>query len=371
MGSTSAIDIDLGTTYLCIADWKNDQIEIVPNDQGNRTIPSCVAFTRADCLIGYLEGTTVIPKLVQKGMKLWPFKVTQGPSDVPRVVITYKGQEKEFTAEEISSMILAKMKETAEAYLGEDVKDTVITVPAYFNDSQRQAKKDACSIAGLNVIRMIHEPTTAVITYDLDNKKSGKGGRNKFKVIGVSGDTHLGGEDFDNRMVDHCVRDFKRRFDKDIKGNQRALGRLRADCEKVKRILSSATETAIELDCLHMPRDSRRVFKGCKNGKITSRMEKSRVDEIVLVGGSTRISMVQSMLKEYFDGKKLCKSVDPDEAVAYGAAVMAANLSGSNSVDRDLDVAPLSIGVERLSVLEIDQKTVKDTKKYKLEDKHF
>nr|GEV72330.1 putative heat shock protein 70 family [Tanacetum cinerariifolium] len=395
---TPAIGIDLGTTYSCVAVWKNDRIEIVPNDQGKRTTPSCVAFTRADCLIG---------DAAKNQLRMNP---TNTIFDAKRVVVTYKGQENEFTAEEISSMILAKMKETVEAYLGEDVKDTVITVPAYFNDSQRQATKDACSIAGLDVIRMINEPTAAAITYDLDNKKSGKlnvvvfdlgggtfdvslmtigrGGRNKFEVIAVSGDTHLGGEDFDNRMVDHCVRDFKRRFDKDVKGSQRALGRLRAACEKAKRILSSATETSIELDCLHEGIDfsikfTRAKFEDLNKSMFNrcletldeclkdARMQKSRVDEIVLVGGSTRIPMVQSMLKEYFDGKKLCKSVNPDEAVAYGAAVMAANLSGSNSVGRDLDVAPLSIGVRRLSVLEIDQKTVKDTKKYKLEDKHF
>ncbi|GJS79486.1 heat shock cognate 70 kDa protein-like protein [Tanacetum coccineum] len=405
--SKPAIGIDLGTTYSCVAAWKNDQVEIIQNDQGKRVTPSCVAFTRADCLIGgaaknqlrmnptntifdtkRLIGRNYSDSEVQEDMKLWPFKVIQGPLDAPTIVVTYKEQEKEFNAKEISSMILGKMKETAEAYLGEVVEDVVITIPAYFNDSQRQATKDACTIAGLNVIRMINEPTAAAITYGLHKKNSrdelnvvifdlGGGtfdvslmtfegrGRNKFEMKAVCGDTHLGGEDFNNRMVDHCVRDFKRRFNKDLTRNHKALGRLRVACEKAKRILSSATETSIELDCLHEGIDfsmnlTRAKFQDLnmslfnRSIKILGKclkdanMDKTRVNEIVLVGGSTRIPMVQSMLQEYFNGKELCKSVNPDEAVAYGAAVMAAEWSGSNNV-RDLvlvKVTPLSIGVE-------------------------
>ncbi|GJR14804.1 putative heat shock protein 70 family protein [Tanacetum coccineum] len=326
MGSRPAIGIDLGTTYSCVAVWKNDRIEIIPNDQGNRTTPSCVAFTRADCLVGdaaknqlptnstntifdakRLIGRNFSDSEVQKDMRLWPFK----------------------------------MKDTAEAYLGEAVKDVVITVPAYFNDSQRQATKDAGSIAGLNVIRMINEPTAAAITYGLDNKKSGK---QNVVVFDLGG-----GGDFDNRMVDHCVRVFKRRFNMELTGNQKALGRLRVACERAKRILSSATETSIELDCLHDGIDfsinfTRAKFEDLNLNMFNSclktldkclrdaSMDKSCVDEIVLVGGSTRIPKVQSMLQEYFDGKKICKSVNPDEAIAYGAAIMATKLSGNNSV---------------------------------------
>nr|XP_043630587.1 heat shock cognate 70 kDa protein-like [Erigeron canadensis] len=406
-----AIGIDLGTTYSCVAVWKNDRVEIIPNDQGNRTTPSAVAFTDADCLIGdsaknqlLMNPTnTIFGQYIgrnytdfqeQQDIKLWPFEVIRGPGDAPKIVVTYKGQKKEFMAQEISSMILGKLKATAEAYLGEAVENAVITVPAYFNESQHQATKDAGTIAGLNVIRMINEPTAAALTYGLDNKLSGdqeinvlifdlgsgtfdvslltidQRGGHDFKVKAVSGDTHLGGEDFDNLMVDHCVDYFKRRWkNKDLTGNQRALGRLRASCEKAKRILSSTTETSIELDCLHEGIDFSMKFTRAKfenlnmsmfNSCITTvdrclkdaGMEKSGVDEIVLVGGSTRIPMVQCMLQEYFDGKQLCKSVNADEAVAYGAAIMAAKLSsGGTSTSlclRDLvlvDVTPLSLGV--------------------------
>ncbi|XP_071685694.1 heat shock cognate 70 kDa protein-like [Rutidosis leptorrhynchoides] len=340
-----------------------------------------------------LIGRNYSDSKVQDDMKLWPFKVIEGPSDTPKIVVTYKGFDKEFTAEEISSMILGKMKETAEAYLGQVVKDVVITVPAYFNDSQRQATKDAGTIAGLHVIRIINEPTAAAITYGLDNNMSEydknvlifdlgggtfdvsivtiKRGGGKFEVIAVSGDTHLGGEDFDNRMLEHCVVEFKRKYRKDLNGNQRAIGRLRSACEKAKRILSCSVQTSIQVDCLHEGIDfsinftrakfedlNKSMFDSCI--KIVEKclhdamMEKSQVDEIVLVGGSTRIPKVQSMLEDYFDGKELCKGVNPDEAVAYGAAVMAAKLGGrddnnTNNYVRDLvlvDVTPLSLGVE-------------------------
>ncbi|KAI3732601.1 hypothetical protein L1987_63807 [Smallanthus sonchifolius] len=403
-----AIGIDLGTTYSCVAVWKHDRIEIIPNDQGNRTTPSYVAFADSERLIGdgaknqvamntantifdakRLIGRRFSDSKVQEDMKLWPFKVIERPANTPKIVITYKGQEKEFSSEEISSMILGKMKETAEAYLGKIVKDAVITVPAYFNDSQRQATKDAGTIAGLNVIRMINEPTAAAIAYGLDNKSDivgkinvlvfdlgggtfdvsiltiGEGGT--FEVKAVSGDTHLGGGDFDNRMVDHCVLEFKRRWNKDLTGNQRALGRLRFACEKAKRILSCTTQTSVELDCLHEGIDFSLKFTRAKFEDLNmvsfnkcietletclsdAKMKKSCVDQVILVGGSTRIPKVQCMLQEYFDGRELCKSVNPDEAVAYGAAVLAANVSGSSDKSVQdvllLDVTPLSLGVD-------------------------
>ncbi|XP_076914034.1 heat shock cognate 70 kDa protein-like isoform X1 [Bidens hawaiensis] len=403
-----AIGIDLGTTYSCVAVWKHNRTEIIPNDQGNRTTPSCVAFANKERLIGdgsnnqqatnpantvfdanRLIGRRFSDSKVQEDIKLWPFKVIQGSDDTPKIVVTYKGEKKEFMAEEISSMILGKMKETAEAYLGKVVKDAVITVPAYFNDSQRQATKDAGTIAGLNVIRMINEPTAAAIAYGLDNKSDivGKinvlifdlGGWNfdvsimtieeggVFEVKAVAGDTHLGGEDFDNRMVDHCVLEFKsRRWNKDLTGNQRALGRLRFACEKAKRILSCANQSSIELDSLHDGIDLYMKFTQAKFIELNmdlfkssiktletclsdAKMKKSCIDHVILVGGSTRIPKVQRMLLEYFNGRELCKSVNPDEAVAYGAAVLASKLSGNTEKSvQDVglhDVTPLSLGV--------------------------
>ncbi|KAM0028164.1 putative Heat shock protein 70 family [Helianthus debilis subsp. tardiflorus] len=403
-----AIGIDLGTTYSCVAVWNRGRVEIIPNEQGNRTTPSIVAFLDAERLIGEgaknqvamnpsntifdakrLIGRRFSDSKVKENMKLWPFKVIEGHADTPKIVVIYKGERKEFFAEEISSMILDKEKEISEAYLGKVVKDAVITVPAYFNDSQRQATKDAGAIAGLNVIRMINEPTAAAIAYGLDNKHNiigkinvlvfdlgggtfdislltiNKGGN--FEVKAVSGDTHLGGEDFDKRMVDHCVAEFKRRWNKDLTGNQRALGRLRFACEKAKRILSSTTQTSIELDCLHDGIDFSMKFTRAKFEELNmslfnqcietlkkclkdAKMETSWVGEIILVGGSTRIPKVQHMLQELFDGKELGKSVNPDEAIAYGAAVLAAKLTGNGDQNiHDLllsDVTPLSLGVE-------------------------
>ncbi|XP_076914047.1 heat shock cognate 70 kDa protein-like [Bidens hawaiensis] len=403
-----AIGIGLGTTYSCVAVWKHNRIEIIPNDQGNRTTPSCVAFADKERLIGdgannqqamnpantifdakRLIGRRFSDSKVQEDIKLWPFKVIKGNSDTPKIVVTYKGQKMEFLAQEISSMILGKMKESAEAYLGNDVKDAVITVPAYFNDSQRQATKEAGTIAGLNVIRMINEPTAAAIAYGLDNKSDIVGKINVlvfdlgggtfdvslmtieeggiFEVKAVAGDTHLGGEDFDNRMVDHCVLEFKRRWKKDLTGNQRALGRLRFACEKAKRILSCATHTLIELDSLHEGIDfsmkfTRAKFEGLNMDLFEmsiktletclsdAKMKKSCIDQVILVGGSTRIPKVQHMLLEYFNGRELCKSVNPDEAVAYGAAVLASKLSGNTEKSvQDVvlrDVTPLSLGIE-------------------------
>ncbi|MFS7921611.1 putative Heat shock protein 70 family [Helianthus anomalus] len=348
---------------------------------------------------------------VQDDIKLWPFKVIEGPDDTPQVVVSYKGREKEFSAEEISSMILAKMRETAEAYVGNVVKEAVLTVPAYFDDSQRQATKDAGTIAGLNIIRIINEPTAAAIAYGLDKKTSitkemnvlifdlgggtfdvsvvtiEKGGN--FKVLAIDGDAHLGGQDFNNRMVQHCVQEFKRKWNKDLTENRKALGKLRSACENAKRNLSTTAQTSIDIDCLHGGHDfytkitrakfeelNKDLFKKCiqavKKCLSDANIEKSSVDEIILVGGSTRIPKVQSMLQEFFCGKELCKSVNPDEVVAYGATIMATNLTlSSRSVPNVVlyDVTPLSLGIEveggKMSVV-ISRNTPIPTKKSKL-----
>merc|ERR1712017_27620 len=294
---------------------------------------------------------------VQKDMKTWPFKVIQGSQNKPKIVVNFKGKQKQFFAEEISSMVLQKMKETAEAYLGDEVKNAVVTVPAYFNDGQRNATKDAGRISGLNVLRIINEPTAAAIAYGLGKKDTGEqnvlifdlgGGTfdvslltiedGIFEVKATAGDTHLGGEDFDDRLVKHFTAEFKRKHKKDISGNARALRRLRTACERAKRTLSSAHNTNVEIDSLFEGED------------FYSSMDKRSVHEIVLVGGSTRIPKVQSLLSDFFGGKELCKSINPDEAVAFGAAVQAAILNGDDSGKvKDmllLDVAPLSLGIE-------------------------
>jgi L1 cell adhesion molecule like protein len=321
-------------------------------------------------------------------MKLWPFKVVPGPGDKPIIVVSFKGEQKQFGAEEISSMVLIKMKEISEAFLGKSVNNAVVTVPAYFNDSQRQATKDAGVIAGLNVLRIINEPTAAAIAYGLDKKASSSGEKNIlifdlgggtfdvsllsieegiFEVKSTAGDTHLGGEDFDNRMVNHFVQEFKRKYKKDISGNARALRRLRTACERAKRTLSSTAQTTIEIDSLYEGVDfystitrarfeelNMDLFRKCmepvEKCLRDAKMDKSQVHEVVLVGGSTRIPKVQSLLQDFFNGKELCKSINPDEAVAYGAAVQAAILSGEgNAKVQDLlllDVTPLSLGLE-------------------------
>lgn len=328
---------------------------------------------------------------VQSDVKMWPFIVKPGPADKPMIHVQYKGEEKEFSAEEISSMILVKMKETAEAFLGKDVKNAVVTVPAYFNDSQRQATKDAGAIAGLNVLRIINEPTAAAIAYGLDKKASaGKSEKNVlifdlgggtfdvslltieegiFEVKSTAGDTHLGGEDFDHRLVQHFCAEFKRKHKKDIleSNNARAIRRLRTACERAKRTLSSTAQTSVEIDSLFEGIDfytsitrarfeelNMDLFRKCmdpvekclKDAKI----DKGQVDEIVLVGGSTRIPKIQQLLTDFFNGKELNKSINPDEAVAYGAAVQAAILSGeTHEKVQDLlllDVTPLSLGLE-------------------------
>jgi heat shock protein 1/8 len=282
-----SVGIDLGTTYSCVGVWQNDRVEIIANDQGNRTTPSYVAFNETERLIGdaaknqvamnafntvfdakRLIGRKFTDSAVQSDMKHWPFKVTSGVGGKPTIHVQYRGEEKTFAAEEISSMVLIKMKEIAEAYLGKDVNNAVVTVPAYFNDSQRQATKDAGSIAGLNVLRIINEPTAAAIAYGLDKKGDERnvlifdlgGGtfdvslltieEGIFEVKATAGDTHLGGEDFDNRMVDYFLTEFKRKFKKDLKSNQRALRRLRTACERAKRTLSSSTQAHLEIDSL-------------------------------------------------------------------------------------------------------------------------
>lgn len=385
----------------------NDRVEIIPNDQGNRTTPSYVAFTDTERLIGdaaknqvalnpqntvfdakRLIGRKFSDPSVQSDLVHWPFKVVSGPGDKPMIVVSYKNEEKMFSPEEISSMVLVKMKEVAEAFLGHTIKNAVVTVPAYFNDSQRQATKDAGAISGLNVLRIINEPTAAAIAYGLDKKGTKAGEKNVlifdlgggtfdvslltieegvFEVKATAGDTHLGGEDFDNRLVNHFVAEFKRKHKKDISGNARALRRLRTACERAKRTLSSTAQTTIEIDSLHEGIDfyatisrarfeemNMDLFRKCMDPveKVLkdAKIDKSSVHDVVLVGGSTRIPKIQQLLQDFFNGKELCKSINPDEAVAYGAAVQAAILTGEGSDKVQdlllLDVAPLSLGIE-------------------------
>ncbi|OJD40390.1 hsp70-like protein [Diplodia corticola] len=390
-----AIGIDLGTTYSCVGIFRDDRIEIIANDQGNRTTPSFVAFTDTERLIGdsaknqvamnphntvfdakRLIGRKFNDAEVQADMKHFPFKVIE-KGGKPIIQVEFKGEEKTFTPEEVSSMVLTKMRETAESYLGGTVNNAVVTVPAYFNDSQRQATKDAGLIAGLNVLRIINEPTAAAIAYGLDKKATGErnvmifdlgGGtfdvslltieEGIFEVKSTAGDTHLGGEDFDNRLVNHF----------DLTANARALRRLRTACERAKRTLSSSAQTSIEIDSLFEGIDfytsiTRARFEELCQDLFRSTMEpvervlrdakidKSSVHEIVLVGGSTRIPKIQKMVSDFFNGKEPNKSINPDEAVAYGAAVQAAILSGDTSSKSTneillLDVAPLSLGIE-------------------------
>ena len=405
---TQAIGIDLGTTYSCVGVWQNDRVEIIANDQGNRTTPSYVAFTENnERLIGEaaknqtamnpkntvfdakrLIGRKFSDQQVQDDMKDWSYKVISGDADKPTIEVDFNGETKQFSAEEISSMVLTKMKDIAESYLGKKVTDAVVTVPAYFNDSQRQATKDAATIAGLNCLRIINEPTAAAIAYGLDKNKDDdtnvlifdlgggtfdvsvlniEGGI--FEVKATAGDTHLGGEDFDSRLLRHFSEEFKRKHKKDISGNPRALRRLRTACERAKRTLSSTTQTTIEIDSLYDGVDFytsitrarfeelcmdlfRKCMEPVEKTLRDSKIDKSKINEIVLVGGSTRIPKIQQMLSDFFNGKELNKTINPDEAVAYGATVQAAILNGEgNESVQDLlllDVTPLSLGLETM-----------------------
>jgi len=403
---TLAIGIDLGTTYSCVGVFQNGRVEIIANDQGNRTTPSYVAFTSTERLIGdgaknqasanptntvydakRLIGRKYDDKTVQDDIKLWPFKVSPDTNNVPVIEVEYMNEKKTFHAEEISAMVLTKMKEISEAFLGEPVKKAVVTVPAYFNDSQRQATKDAGVIAGLEILRIINEPTAAAIAYGLDKISDGKeknvlifdfgGGTHDvslltiegglIEVVATAGNCHLGGEDIDNRLVEYFIKEFQRKNKKDITGNARAIKRLKTACERLKRTLSSTATATIEIDSLYDGVDFncsitrskfedlcadvfRNTMEPVEKVLRDAKMDKGSVDEIVLVGGSTRIPKIQALLSDFFNGKELNKSVNVDEAVAYGAAVQAAILTGNgNEQTKDLlllDVTPLSLGIE-------------------------
>ena len=395
-----AIGIDLGTTYSCVGVWQNDHVEIIANDQGNRTTPSYVAFTESERLIGdaaknqiamnpentifdakRMIGRKFDDPMIQKDIKHWPFKVIDDNGKLT-IVIKFKGEDQKFAPEQISSMILEKMKQTAEAFLGKNVKKAVITCPAYFNDSQRQATKDAGAISGLNVLRIINEPTAAAIAYGLD--KTFKGERNVliydlgggtfdvsilsieggvFEVKATNGDTHLGGEDFDNNLVDYFVKEFKKINKIDISENSKALRRLRTKCEQAKRVLSTTSTTDIQIDSiingidLNMKLTRARFEQLCgayfrstldpvKKVIEDSKLDKSQIHDVVLVGGSSRIPKIQELLKDFFNGKSLNQSINPDEAVAYGAAVQASILCGNKKEVLLIDVTPLSLGIE-------------------------
>ena len=399
---STAIGIDLGTTYSCVGVWQNGHVEIIANNQGNRTTPSYVSFNENERLIGdaakssltsnpyntvfdakRLIGQKFNDTKVQSDIKHFSYNVVN-KDNKPYISVDYCNEKKVFSPEEISAMVLGEMKNIATNYLGTEVTDAVITVPAYFNDSQRQATKDAGTIAGLNVLRIINEPTAAAIAYGLDKKgeknilihDTGGGTMDVsiltiedgvFEVKATAGDSHLGGEDFDSRMVDHFAQEFKKKSKIDISGNKKALRRLRTACERAKRTLSTSTSAVIELDTLADGIDFNSMISRAKFENICedlfrktmepvdqvlrdSKMSKTQIDEIILVGGSTRIPKIQELLKDYFGGKDLCKSINPDECVAYGAAVQAAILTGVKDEKINdlllLDVCPLSLGLE-------------------------
>jgi len=395
------VGIDLGTTYSVVGIWQKGEVAIIPNEMGNRITPSVVAFTDSERLIGdgaknqiaenpantiytikRLIGRKYSDKTVQSDKKLLSYNIVDKDGS-PRVQVHYKGKQSTYTPEEVSAMVLQKMKEVAETFLGKTVKNAVVTVPAYFNDAQRQSTKDAGKIAGLNVVRIINEPTAAAIAYGL-NKAGEKnilvfdlgGGTfdvslltiddGFFEVVATSGDTHLGGEDFDNRMMKFFVDNLKKKKNIDVSKDQGALARLRKASEAAKRQLSSQPEARVEVDSLTDSYDfSEKItrakfeelcmdlFKGTLNPvqKVLedSKLKKNEIDEIVLVGGSTRIPKVQQLIKDFFGGKEPNKGINPDEAVAYGAAVQAAVLTGESELGGKVvlvDVVPLSMGIE-------------------------
>ncbi|KAJ9098149.1 hypothetical protein QFC21_004478 [Naganishia friedmannii] len=398
----TVIGIDLGTTYSCVAVQRGGKVEIIANDQGNRITPSWVAFTKDERLVGdaaknqapqnpentvfdakRMVGRQFAESDMQKDMKHWPFKVVN-KGGKPMIKVKHRDDFKEFTPEEISAMILSKMKETAEAYLGHKVTHAVVTVPAYFNDAQRQATKDAGVIAGLTVLRIVNEPTAAAIAYGLD--RSGKdetkiivydlgGGtfdvsllsieEGVFEVLATAGDTHLGGEDFDQRVMSYLIKQYKTKTGTDVTSNKKALGKLKREVEKAKRTLSSQMSTRIEIEAFENGNDMsetltrakfeelnmdlfRKTMKPVEQVLKDAGVKKEEIDDIVLVGGSTRIPKVQQLLKEYFGGKEPSKGINPDEAVAYGAAVQGGVLSGEESSSDILliDVCPLTLGIE-------------------------
>jgi len=405
MGKVSSIGIDLGTTYSCVGVWQNDRVEIIPNDQGNRTTPSYVGFTETERLIGdaaknqvamnphntvfdakRLIGRRFNDPEVQSDMKHWSFKVIE-KSGKPYIQVEFKGETKEFTPEEISSMVLSKMKDTAEAYLGGKVTNAVITVPAYFNDSQRQATKDAGLISGLNVLRIINEPTAAAIAYGLDKKVTGEknvlifdlgGGTfdvsllsiddGVFEVLATSGDTHLGGEDFDAALVNHIVEAFKKESGIDLSKDRMALQRVREAAEKAKIELSSTMTTDISLPFITADASGpkhinmkftraqfetltnsliQRTVEPCKKAIRDAGVTNKDINEVILVGGMSRMPKVQQSVSALF-GREPSKSVNPDEAVAIGAAIQGGVLAGDVTDILLLDVTPLSLGLETL-----------------------
>ncbi|KAK4058467.1 ATPase with role in protein import into the ER [Microbotryomycetes sp. JL221] len=401
----TVIGIDLGTTYSCVGVQRNGRVEILTNDQGNRITPSYVAFQppTGERLVGdaaknqapanptntifdakRLIGRKFDDIEVQRDMKHYPFKVKPGSMNQPVVEVAVGDSQRTFTSEEVSAMVLGKMKETAEAYLGKKVTHAVVTVPAYFNDAQRQATKDAGTIAGLNVLRVVNEPTAAAIAYGLD--KTG-GERNiivydlgggtfdvsllsiddgVFEVLATAGDTHLGGEDFDNRVIDHFVKLWKRKHDgADITKNLRSMGKLKREVERAKRTLSSQMSVKIEIESFFDGEDFsetltrakfeelnmdlfRKTMKPVEQVLKDANFKKEQIDDIVLVGGSTRIPKVQELLRDFFNGKEPTKGINPDEAVAYGAAVQGGILSGEEGLGDVvlIDVCPLTLGIE-------------------------
>jgi len=401
----TVIGIDLGTTYSCVGVYQNGRVEIIANDQGNRITPSYVAWEAdsGERLIGdaaknqatinpentvfdakRLIGRNFNDKTVKHDAKMWPFRLTN-KNGRPYINVKVGDENKSYAPEEISAMVLTKMKTIAENYLGAEVKNAVVTVPAYFNDAQRQATKDAGTISGMNVMRIINEPTAAAIAYGLDKKGGEKnilvfdlgGGtfdvtmltidNGVFEVLATNGDTHLGGEDFDQRIMAYFMKLFKKKHKKDMSKDKRSIQKLRREVERVKRVLSSQHSARLEVEALYDGVDFSEqltrarfedlnidLFKKTLGpvGKVMSDggLSKSELDEIVLVGGSTRIPKVQQLLRDYFNGKEPNRGINPDVAVAHGAAVQGGILSGeANDETKDLlllDVAPLSLGIE-------------------------